>query len=319
MYKRLECLTRTGHAQTVPVPRGGAGEGPGIEPFRPNRGPLKLSANMVIENLARVLDISPDTVASIADFEQPPQGGEAAAAAPEPGWRMWSEDEAQAAAGRVRCTFLPSNARCMPHVASFGFTACRCPERAQVQLCLGDHHQPDRYVQLAIITLGFLGLECLVCADEEAQDDEERWADKFASFVTSTYAELQGRAAEKCGVLPGEAWRAAMEAAALAGARQVCGSCRPDALACGSPMIWQCCSCNWGGAQPIIPRLGTFTVSWEPCILAVMDERSSCPRCYLNEGSLISTRQQCSGCELGCTCGVWTMLLEGVSSEAIPA
>ena len=64
-------------------------------------------------------------------------------------------------------------------------------------------------------------------ADEEAGDEEERWADNFAAFVTSTYAGLQSRAAEKCGVLPGEAWRTAMEAAAMAGARQVRGSCRP--------------------------------------------------------------------------------------------
>ena len=71
-----------------------------MEPFRPNRGPLKLSANMVIENLARVLDINPETVASIADFEEQ-QPGSGAAEPSQSGWRMWSEEEAQAAAGRL--------------------------------------------------------------------------------------------------------------------------------------------------------------------------------------------------------------------------
>ena len=69
-----------------------------MEPFRPNRGPLKLSANMVIENLARVLDINPEAVASIADFEEQ-QPGSGAAEPSHSGWRMWSEGEAQAAAG----------------------------------------------------------------------------------------------------------------------------------------------------------------------------------------------------------------------------
>ena len=32
---------------------------------------------------------------------------------------------------------------------------------------------------------------------------ESYWTDTAPSFVTSTYAELQGRAAEKCGVLLG--------------------------------------------------------------------------------------------------------------------
>jgi hypothetical protein len=56
-------------------------------------------------------------------------------------------------------------------------------------------------------------------ADEDG--DEEGWAARFAALVTGTYAQLQTRAAEKCGVAPGEAWRTALEAAAGAGVRQV--------------------------------------------------------------------------------------------------
>lgn len=58
-------------------------------------------------------------------------------------------------------------------------------------------------------------------ADGE-EDDEESWAARFAALVTGTYAQLQNRAADKCGVAPGEAWRTALEAAASAGVRQVC-------------------------------------------------------------------------------------------------
>ena len=81
-------------------------------------------------------------------------------------------------------------------------------------------------------------------ADEEAGDEEERWADNFAAFVTSTYAGLQSRAAEKCGVLPGEAWRTAMEAAAMAGARQVRGSCRPAPCMRPRCVCWHLCPCS---------------------------------------------------------------------------
>ncbi len=41
-----------------------------MEPFKPNRGPLKLSENMIIENLAKVLDIATETVDSIADVTE---------------------------------------------------------------------------------------------------------------------------------------------------------------------------------------------------------------------------------------------------------
>ena len=194
-----------------------------MEPFRPNRGPLKLSANMVIENLARVLDINPEAVASIADFEEQQPGGGAAEPS-QSGWRMWSEEEAQAAAGGA-CA-------CQPADAGRGQTC------AAWQECIACTHPAGNLLPLCttcVLTCGSI-LQLHTCpetlmpfcgTDEEAGDEEERWADKFAAFVTSTYAGLQSRAAEKCGVLPGEAWRAAMEAAAMAGARQVRGSCRP--------------------------------------------------------------------------------------------
>ena len=69
-----------------------------------------------------------------------------------------------------------------------------------------------------------------VRAHAEADDedgDESGWAGRFGALVTGTYAQLQIKAAEKCGVAPGEAWRTALEAAAMAGARQVGNWCLP--------------------------------------------------------------------------------------------
>ena len=83
-----------------------AGEGLGVEPFRPNRGPLKLSPNMIIENLAKVLDISADTINSISDFEAAPGAQEAQPPAPGTGVRMWTVDEAAAAAGTLQTVAL---------------------------------------------------------------------------------------------------------------------------------------------------------------------------------------------------------------------
>ena len=65
-----------------------------MEPFKPNRGPLKLSENMVIENLAKVLDIATETVDSIADVSNYEE-----TAVPPNDWRTWSADEAQEAFG----------------------------------------------------------------------------------------------------------------------------------------------------------------------------------------------------------------------------
>ena len=71
-----------------------AGRGLGVEPFKPNRGPLKLSENMIIENLAKVLDIATETVDSIADVSEDPAGADSPNE-----WRAWSAEEAQAAIG----------------------------------------------------------------------------------------------------------------------------------------------------------------------------------------------------------------------------
>ena len=67
-----------------------------MEPFKPNRGPLKLSENMIIENLARVLDIATETVDSIADVSHDEQHAE-----PPNEWRTWTRDEAQEAFGEL--------------------------------------------------------------------------------------------------------------------------------------------------------------------------------------------------------------------------
>lgn len=73
-----------------------AGKGPGIEAFQPNRGPLKLSQNMIIENLAKVLDIAPETVDTIADADA---GADAADSGNR--WRPWTVEEAAKAVGEM--------------------------------------------------------------------------------------------------------------------------------------------------------------------------------------------------------------------------
>lgn len=54
------------------------------------------------------------------------------------------------------------------------------------------------------------------------EDDDGSWAARFAGWLTETYAARQTAAADKCGVAPGEAWRAALAAADACGAAQVC-------------------------------------------------------------------------------------------------
>jgi hypothetical protein len=54
---------------------------------------------MIIENLAKVLDISSDTVDSIADFEDAAGSEAESAAAAGAGLRLWTMEEAAAAAG----------------------------------------------------------------------------------------------------------------------------------------------------------------------------------------------------------------------------
>ena len=73
-----------------------SGEGPGIEPFRPNRGPLKLSTNLIIENLARVLEVAPETIDTVADTAVVEEGSTTG-----DHWRPWTAEEAQAAIGRL--------------------------------------------------------------------------------------------------------------------------------------------------------------------------------------------------------------------------
>lgn len=52
------------------------------------------------------------------------------------------------------------------------------------------------------------------------EDDDSGWAGRFAGWLTATYAARQSAAADKCGVAPGEAWRAALAAADACGAAQ---------------------------------------------------------------------------------------------------
>jgi len=63
-----------------------AGAGPGIERFVPRRGKLEISNNMVVENLATVLDLPPQTLEALAGA---PAAGRTA-------WRPWSVEEMEA-------------------------------------------------------------------------------------------------------------------------------------------------------------------------------------------------------------------------------
>lgn len=73
---------------------GRAGAGPGIERFRPRRGKLEISKNMVIENLACVLDLPPETLEAVAGTPAAAAGADAAAA--RTAWRPWTVEEMEA-------------------------------------------------------------------------------------------------------------------------------------------------------------------------------------------------------------------------------
>ena len=83
-----------------------------MEPFKPNRGPLKLSENMIIENLAKVLDIATETVDSIADVSK-----DLADADSPNDWRAWSAEETQAAIGAQRCLHKSAASHCLGQAA----------------------------------------------------------------------------------------------------------------------------------------------------------------------------------------------------------
>ena len=74
---------------------GRAGAGPGIERFVPRRGKLEISKNMVIENLACVLDLPPETLEAVAGTPAAAAGADAAAA--RTAWRPWTVEEMEAA------------------------------------------------------------------------------------------------------------------------------------------------------------------------------------------------------------------------------
>ena len=61
------------------------GEGPGIEAFRPQRGPLQISSNLRIPNLAKLMrgvgENAEDFVVPIAPAERGTQ------------WRLWTREE----------------------------------------------------------------------------------------------------------------------------------------------------------------------------------------------------------------------------------
>jgi hypothetical protein len=71
-----------------------AGAGPGIERFVPRRGKLEISRNLVVENLATVLDLPPQTLEAVAGAAA--AGDAADAAAGRTAWRPWSIEEMEA-------------------------------------------------------------------------------------------------------------------------------------------------------------------------------------------------------------------------------
>ena len=79
-----------------------------MEPFKPNRGPLKLSENMIIENLAKVLDIATETVDSIADVSEDLAGADSPN-----DWRAWSAEETQAAIGAQKYLYKSAASHCL--------------------------------------------------------------------------------------------------------------------------------------------------------------------------------------------------------------
>ena len=101
LHLAMLCLLRGESCQCFERSLVPAGRGLGMEPFKPNRGPLKLSENMIIDNLAKVLDISTETVDSIADISDEQRNAESPN-----DWRVWSAEEAQAAIGNP---LRPSN------------------------------------------------------------------------------------------------------------------------------------------------------------------------------------------------------------------
>lgn len=98
-----------------------AGEGPGIEPFRPNRGPLQLSKNLIIENLAKVLEVAPETIDTVADTAVVGEGAETGNV-----WRPWSDEEALQAIGALESfAVLPSRRKHMG-IAESGVQRIAC-------------------------------------------------------------------------------------------------------------------------------------------------------------------------------------------------
>ena len=66
------------------------GEGKGIEPFRPQRGPLQISNNLRIPNLAKVLQGVGESAADFVAFIRGSRQGKTA-------WRRWTAEERTAA------------------------------------------------------------------------------------------------------------------------------------------------------------------------------------------------------------------------------
>ena len=104
----MENYGKTRGAGNSRMPVSVAGRGLGMEPFKPNRGPLKLSENMIIENLAKVLDIATETVDSIADVSEDLAGADSPNE-----WRAWSGEETQAAIGAQQYLHKPAASHCL--------------------------------------------------------------------------------------------------------------------------------------------------------------------------------------------------------------
>ena len=113
-----------------------------MEPFKPNRGPLKLSENMIIENLAKVLDIATETVDSIADVSE-----DLAHADLPNDWRTWSAEETQAAIGAPLYLHRSAGSSCLGQAARFALHS-----RVKVHVDFWNMHKRPQRTSVAAMT-----------------------------------------------------------------------------------------------------------------------------------------------------------------------
>ena len=156
------------------------GEGPGVEPFTPYRGPLPLTATMRVENLAAVLDVDLAPMDAVVAGGGPP-----------------SASRPRVFAGR-----WPPPAGAKPAGGEGGDREGGAASATGAAAAEEEEDLPDT-----------------PDGEEAAEDDPTALPDPpallgaAAQLLTSEYARRQSAAGAKAGVVEGAAWRAALEAA----------------------------------------------------------------------------------------------------------